>query len=71
MRVTHKRRPRIRSFTAQVLLGIAGLAIITVVCFHLGLGVARTGFVYVILLALVSVLGSFSAAIVLSIISVA
>jgi K+-sensing histidine kinase KdpD len=71
MKVTDKRRPRIRSFTAQVLLGIVGLAVTTVVCFHLGFGVARTGFAYVILLALVSVLGSFSAAIVLSIIGAA
>jgi PAS domain S-box-containing protein len=71
MKVTDKRRPRVRSFTAQVLLGIVGLAATTLVCFHLGFGVARTGFAYVILLALVSVLGSFSAAIVLSIIGAA
>ena len=71
MKITDKGRTRLRSFTAQFLLGIAGLAVTTVVCFHLGLGVARTGFAYVILFALVSVLGSFSAAFVLSIIAAA
>jgi PAS domain S-box-containing protein len=52
-------------------LGIAGLALITVVCFQLEFGVARTGFAYVILLTLLSPLGSFSASAVLSIIAAA
>jgi PAS domain S-box-containing protein len=56
---------------AQLLLGIAGLALITLVCFRLGLGVARTGFAYVIVVSLVSLLGSFSASIVLSIVAAA
>ena len=52
-------------------MGIGGLALITFVCFQIDFGVARTGFAYVILLALISVLGSFSASIVLSILAVA
>jgi PAS domain S-box-containing protein len=52
-------------------LGIAGLALITFVCFLVGFGVARTAFAYVILIALVSLLGSFSTSVVLSIIAVA
>ena len=45
---------RLWLFTAEFLLGIAGLALITFVCFRLGIGLARTGFAYVILVALVS-----------------
>jgi PAS domain S-box-containing protein len=57
-------------------LGIAGLALITFVCFELRFfearyGLATTAFVYVILIALVSLLGSFGASVVLSIIAVA
>ena len=71
MEITHKRRPRSQAVAAQFLLGIAGLALITFICFQLGFGLARTGFAYVILLALVSVLGSFSASMVLSILAAA
>ena len=52
-------------------MGIAGLALITFVCFQLGFGLARTAFVYVILVALVSLLGSASASVVLSILAAA
>jgi K+-sensing histidine kinase KdpD len=52
-------------------LGIAGLALITPVCFHIGFGVTRTSFVYVILIALVSLLGSLGVSVVLSIVAVA
>ena len=61
----------ITAIAAQLLLGIAGLALITSVCFWIGFGVARTGFAYVILIALVSLLGSFSASVVLSILAAA
>ena len=71
MQITHKRRPRLPAVAAQFLLGIAGLALITFVCFRLGLGVARTSFVFVILVALVSLLGSFGVSVVLSIVAVA
>src|SRR3984893_16144569 len=71
MEITQKRRARLQAAAAQFLLGIAGLALITFVCFQLGLGLARTGFAYVILVALVSLLGSFSASVVLSILAAA
>ena len=61
--MTAQQRARLRAISAQLLLGIAGLALITFVCFWIGFGVARTGFAYVILIALVSLLGSFSASI--------
>ena len=60
-----------RSDVVQLLLGVAGLALITVVCFWLDFGVARTGFAYVILIALLSMLGSFSASVVLSVVGAA
>jgi PAS domain S-box-containing protein len=71
MEFTQKRRPRLQAAAAQFLLGIAGLAVITFVCFWLGVGLARTAFAYVILVALVSLLGSFSASAVLSIVAAA
>ena len=71
MDITYKRRPGLQALAAQLLLGIAGLALITFVCFRLGLGLARTGFAYVILVALVSLLGSFSVSVVLSIVAAA
>ena len=71
MEITHKPRSRLRSVAVQFLLGVAGLALITFVCFRLDLGVARTGFAYVILVALVSLMGSFSASVVLSIVAAA
>jgi PAS domain S-box-containing protein len=71
MEITHKRTARLQAVGAQFLLGIAGLALITPVCFHIGFGVTRTSFVYVILIALVSLLGSLGVSVVLSIIAVA
>jgi PAS domain S-box-containing protein len=71
MEIAHKRTRRLPAVAAQFLLGITGLALITFVCFHLDFGVARTGFVFVILIALVSLLGSTSASVVLSFLAVA
>jgi PAS domain S-box-containing protein len=71
MEMTHKRRPRLRAVAAQFLLGIAGLSLTTFVCFQLGFGLSRTGLAYVIVLVLVSLLGSFSASLVLSLIAAA
>ena len=70
MKITHQWRPGFRA-AAQLLLGLAGLALITFVCFQVGFGLARTGFVYVILVASVSLLGSASASVVLSILAAA
>ena len=71
MEIAHKRTRRLQAVAAQFLLGITGLALITFVCFHLDFGVARTGFAFVILIALVSLLGSTSASVVLSFLAVA
>ena len=68
---TQKRRPKLQAVAAQYLLGIAGLALITFVCFQLGFHVGRTAFVYLILVGLLSLLGSVSASVVLSIIATA
>lgn len=65
------RRNRLPAVAAQIALGIVGLVVIALVCVQLGFGLARTGFAYVVLLALVSLLGSFSASVVLSIIAAA
>ena len=69
MKITHKRLLRLQGFGTQLMLGTAGLALITVVCFQLGVGLARTGFAYVILIALTSLVGSLGASVVLSIIA--
>jgi PAS domain S-box-containing protein len=71
METSHKRRPRLAAAAAQFLLGIAGLALITFICFQVGFGLARTGFAYVVLIALVSLLGSFSSSVVLSVLAAA
>jgi PAS domain S-box-containing protein len=69
MEITHRRLLRLQVFGTQLVLGAAGLALITVVCFWLGVGLARTGFAYVILIALVSMVGSLGASVVLSIVA--
>ena len=65
MEIAHKQRSRLPAIATQLLLGIAGLALVTFVCFELRFfevqfGLARTAFAYVIVLALVSLVGSFS-----------
>ena len=71
MEITHKWRPRLHAIAVQALLGIVGLALITFVCFRLDFGPGRTGFAYVILVALLSLLGSYGASVVLSIVAAA
>ena len=71
MESARKNRPRLVAGVVQFLLGLTGLAIITVVCFRLGIGLARTGFAYVIVVAAVSLLGSFGASALLSIVAAA
>jgi PAS domain S-box-containing protein len=71
MQIAHKRRPRLQAVAAQLLLGITGLALITFVCFQVGFGPGRTGLAYVVLLALISLLGSFSSSVVLSVLAAA
>jgi len=70
MEVRHKLRSRLRTVAAQFLLGIAGVALITFVCFLVGFGLVRTAWAYLILIVLVSLLGSFSTSVVLSLVAV-
>lgn len=69
--ITRNGRLRLPAVAAHFVLGTAGLALVTLGCFQLGFGLSRTGFAYVILLALVSLLGSFSASVILSIVAAA
>jgi PAS domain S-box-containing protein len=71
MRITNKRKARLLAAACQFLLGIAGLALIAFVCYQLDFGVGRTAFAYLILIVLLSLLGSVSASVVLSIIATA
>ena len=71
MPITHKRRPRLQAAASQFLLGIAGLALITFVCFQLDFHIGRTAFAYLLLVVLLSLLGSFGASVALSIIATA
>lgn len=71
MEITYKQRARLQAVAAQFLLGMAGLAFVTFGCFQLGFGLARTAFAYVIVIALASLLGSFSVSVVLSIVAIA
>jgi PAS domain S-box-containing protein len=71
IRVLHKKRPPLPVVATQLLLGLACLALVTFVCFRLGVGVARTGFIFVIVVALLSLLGSLSASVVLSVVAAA
>jgi PAS domain S-box-containing protein len=71
MYIPHNQRTQLQAVGTQFLLGLAGLFLITFICFWLDFGVARTGFAFVILIALVSLLGSFSVSVVLSIVAVA
>lgn len=71
MEITRDRKARLHLFAAQSLLGLPGLALVTYVCFSIGFGLVRTAWVYLILTTLLSLLGSFSASLVVSIIAVA
>ena len=59
------------NLAAQLLLGAAGLAVITLVCFRLGVGLASTAFAYMTLVTVLSLIGSFIGAVILSIVAVA
>jgi hypothetical protein len=60
MEIKHRRTTRLHSVAVQLLLGIAGLALITFLCFYVGFGVARTSFAFLILIVLISLVGTFS-----------
>jgi PAS domain S-box-containing protein len=63
-------RPNSRLTAAQLLLGGVGLVLATFLCFQLKLNVGTTGFAYLILIVLLSLMGSLLGSIVLSILAV-
>ena len=71
MFMTGGRGPRLANFAAQLLLGAIGLAVITFLCFRFGAGLASTAFAYMTVLTLLSLIGSFIGAVILSIAAVA
>ncbi|SDI24194.1 PAS domain S-box-containing protein [Bradyrhizobium lablabi] len=50
----------------QLFLGGGGLILLTFICFRLGLNIPTVGFAYLIVIALLSLIGSFSASVLLS-----
>jgi K+-sensing histidine kinase KdpD len=68
-RIATNRRLRLLAAACQLLLCTVGLALITFVRFHLDFGVTRTAFAYLILVVPLSLLGSASISVVLSIIA--
>lgn len=63
-------KSQLRSSAAQSFVGGIGLAVLTLVCFQLKLNLATTGFAYLILIALLSLMGSFIGSFILSIVAV-
>jgi K+-sensing histidine kinase KdpD len=50
----------------QLFLGSCGLILLTFICFRIGLNILTVGFAYLIVIALCSLIGSFTASVVLS-----
>ena len=71
MEMTRRRTPRLSAWAAQSVLGGVGIIFITFVCIRLGMNLAAVGFAYLLLIAPLSLLGSPTASIVLSIAAVA
>jgi PAS domain S-box-containing protein len=70
MQAKPDRGPWLGHSVAQVLVGGVGLSLLTIVCFWIGLDTDTTGFAYLIVIALLSLMGSFVGSAVLSIIAV-
>jgi PAS domain S-box-containing protein len=60
-----------RRSATQCFLGGIGVAVVTFACYRLGLNVAAAAFAYLILIALLSPIGTFIGSIILSVVSVA
>jgi PAS domain S-box-containing protein len=69
--MTRTRTSRFRQAAARYLFGGIGLALLTFACFRLGLNLATTGFVYLILITLLSLTGTFTESAILSVVAVA
>ena len=61
---------QLRPLAAQLFFGAIGLSLLTFICLRLGLGIERTGFVYLIVISLLSMMGSFIGSAVLSVAAV-
>ena len=59
-----------RHLAAHLFFGGIGLLLLTFVCFRLGLSIARTGFAYLILISLLSMMSSYVGSVILSIAAV-
>jgi PAS domain S-box-containing protein len=68
--MTKTQASRLRQSAAQYALGCIGLASLTFACFSLGLTLATAGFLYLILITLLSLTGTFVESAVLSFIAV-
>ena len=62
---------RLTRLTTQYLLGAFSLTLLTILCFRLGLDLPTAAFLYLILITLISLTGSFDGSVVLSIAAVA
>jgi PAS domain S-box-containing protein len=71
MEMTSAQAWRFRRLAAQYPFGGIGLALLTFVCFKLELGLATTGFVYLVLITLLSLTASFIESAILSVFAVA
>jgi PAS domain S-box-containing protein len=71
MKITSTQASRFRRLAAQYFFGGIGLALLTFVCFKLELGLATTGFVYLVFITLLSLTASFIESAILSVIAVA
>ena len=60
-----------RNLAAQFFLGSIALALVTLIFFRLGVDLASTGFVYLIVVVLLSLMGSFIASALLAVLAVA
>jgi PAS domain S-box-containing protein len=63
-------RPRFLPWAAQLVLAGVGLILVTFVCFQLDADISSAGFAYVLLVALLSLLGSFSVSIIVSTVAI-
>jgi PAS domain S-box-containing protein len=69
--MTRDRLSWVRRIAEECLLGGVVLAVLTLVCFPLGLGLATTGFIFLTALVLLSLRGSFTSSVILSAAAVA
>ena len=61
---------RLSQSAAQLLFGVGALALVTLLCFQLGLNLTTAAFAYLIAIVLLSLMGGFPSSAVLSIVAV-